>query len=194
MIWAFSKYHFKSFSCLTEWFICFLSEHKNFRLCFDVARNWKKSLQNFFLYILRASETLIWKWFESILSLSCQWQRKQAHINIFKITWLKAHCSHQFIECRQMWTWILMIHCFELMGNDESEKSGFYFQGLDDSRYCNTRKMPWPLIHNIISKCPLKRWCLILCHVTFLKSISGKKKTEYFFFLFKKKLKINIFF
>jgi len=44
-----------------------------------------------------------------------------------------------------------MIHCCELIGTDQSEKKGFYFQGLGDSRYCNTRKMNWPLVHDIIS-------------------------------------------
>jgi len=51
MIWVFSKHHFKYFSCLIEDFICSLSEYRDFRLCLDVARDWKKSLQKFFLYI-----------------------------------------------------------------------------------------------------------------------------------------------
>ena len=178
MNWAFFKYHFESFPCLTKNFIYSLSEHRNFRLCFDVARNWEKSLHKFFLYILPTSEALIWKWFESFFSLFCQWKRKQAHINIFNITWLKAHCSHQFIKCRQMWIWILMIHCCKLIGIDESDKSGFYFQGLGGSRYCNTRKMSWPLVHDIISEYPPRRWCLLVCHVTFLLKnvVSGKRK------------------
>ena len=65
------------------------------------------------------------------------------------------------------------------MGNDESEKIGIYFQGLSGSRYCNTRIMPWSLVHDIISKYPLRRWCLFFCHVAFtLKHISGEKKIE----------------
>ena len=92
---------------------------------FDVARDWKKSLQKFSLYTLLASETLIWMWFEPFFSLSCQWKRKQTHIIIFNITLLKAHCSHQFIKCSQMCIWIL------IMGTDETEKNmGFMSKAL----------------------------------------------------------------
>ena len=133
-----------------------------------------------------ASEALIWKWFESLFSFTRQWKRKQTHINIFNITWLKAHGSHQFIKCRQMCMGILMIHCCKLMGTDESEKIGIYFQGLGGRRYCNTRKMFLLLVHDIISKCPPREWCLFFYHVIiFLKDISEKKRI-YFLFLFKK--------
>ena len=54
-----------------------------------------------------------------------------------------------------------MIQCCTLMGTDESEKKGFHFQGLGGSRYCNTRKNIWPLVHDIMSKCPPKRWYLL---------------------------------
>ena len=183
MIWKFSKHHFESFLCLIESFICSLSKHRNFRLCFDVARDWKKSLQKFFLYILPASENLIWKWFEPFLSFTCQWKGKQVHINNFNISLLKTHCSHQFIKCRQMWIWILMIHCCKLMHTNESEKNGFYFQGLGGSKYCNTRKMHWPLIHDRVSKCPPRRWCFLFCHVTFLLKniVSGKRRSGWGF-------------
>jgi len=70
----------------------------------------------------------------------------------------------------------------KLMGTDESEKNRFYFQDLGVSRYCNTRKMPRPLIHDTISNYPLGRWCLLFCHVTFLMEdfVSGKKQSIFF--------------
>ena len=88
-----------------------------------------------------------------------------------------------------------MIHCFELMGNDESEKVGIYFQGLSGSRYCDTRIMPWFLVHDIISKYPPRKWCLFFCHVaSLLKHISGEEKNRVFFFIkrIKTKFKINL--
>ena len=81
-----------------------------------------------------------------------------------------------------MCIWILMIHCYKLMGTNETMENMFYLQGPHGSGHCNTRKMSWSLLHGIISKCPPRRWCLLFCHVVFLlKNISEKRRSGWWF-------------
>ena len=82
------------------------------------------------------------------LAFTAKEKMKQTQINIFNITWLKAHCSHQLVKCRQICIWILMVHCCKLIGIDQKE-CRFHLQCLSGSRYCNTRKMPWSLLHSL---------------------------------------------
>ena len=153
-----------------------MSEHRDFKLCFDVARDWEKSCRKF----SSTSFQLVRFWFGCDLSHFLAFpdnEKENKHIDIFKIIWMEAHCSNQFIKCRQMWIWILMIHCCKLMGTDESEKIGFHFQGLGGSRYCNTRKMSWPLVHRIFSNVLLRGGaCFSVMLLSSWKVLVGKEK------------------
>jgi len=55
-----------------------------------------------------------------------------------------------------------MFHYYELMGTNESEKIEIYFQGFGDNKYCNARIMHWPPVHDIISKCPVVSFSVML--------------------------------
>ena len=127
------------------------------------------------IFVLRLPRTKIRK--DSIfmvvlkpfLCFTCQRKRKQSHVYMLKISFLKAHGSYQFIECREMSIWIFIIHSSELMRTNQAEESWLHLQSFSGGWYCYARKISRPLLHSIVSKClPGWNWSLIL-HVFWLR-------------------------
>ena len=121
-------------------------------------------------------------WYESFLSFSYQWERKQMHITISISPYWKfivpTTLSYNIDKRVYGSSWSIVVNWWVLT----RLRSAGFISNLNGNRFCNTRKILWSLLHSIISKCSSRLLWLISSHSAFLKNFNGKWRSGWWFF------------